>query len=79
MRYTLNLNSIESLRAAAEKGDANAQYRLGCSLINPSSKSACEEAKKWLVRAMEQGHENARLKCVEVQNILANLYRYGHG
>jgi TPR repeat protein len=66
--------AAETLRAAAEQGDANAQDNLGIMYSNGFGglpKDACESA-KWCRKAAEQAHAGAQIR-------LANKYRFGDG
>ena len=58
---------------AAERGDAEAQYRLGEMYLNGSRvRQSDKKAFKWYMRASEQGHSDA-------QSSLAFMYSMGWG
>lgn len=56
--------NIEDIRAAAEQGDAEAQFNLGwcywCNYINNGAAQDRLEASKWYRRAAEQGLDKAQ-------------------
>jgi anti-anti-sigma factor len=65
------LESAGSYRAAAEGGDAAAQYALGkCYELGKDTEQDFAQAIAWYRKASEQGH-------AEAQNALANAYAYG--
>ena len=52
--------AMESCRPAAERGDAEAQYKLGvCYSTDGNDRYSLKEALKWLILADEQGYEEA--------------------
>lgn len=54
-------------RAAAEKGDAEAQYNLGnCYFKGEEVSKNMKEAVKWLRKAAEQGHQYAKETLTEI-------------
>ena len=54
-------NMIEETKAKAEKGDAEAQYRLGCAYENGQGvKTNVVEAVKWFRKAAERNYANAQ-------------------
>ena len=64
---------FEEIKAKAEKGDAEAQYNLGQSYVNPDRVVRdTVEAVKWWRKAAEQGNAAA-------QNALAVCYAAGEG
>ncbi len=60
------------LRAAAEQGNAQAQYELGLRLANKTPSGSSEAATEWLRRAGEQGHPDALFR-------LGQAYASGNG
>lgn len=78
MEYTKwdNLNhkfNIGELRAAAESGDADAQYELGfCYMSGLGVEEDAAQAAAWYGKAAEQG--NAHAQCS-----LGNFYKEGYG
>jgi TPR repeat protein len=65
--------AVELFRAAAEQGDADAQWRLGSCYHNGQGVSKdYAEAIKWYIKAAEQGY-------VDVQSRLGYCYYYGQG
>ena len=62
---------MESYRSAAEQGDAEAQYNLGCCYAN-AVKPDYVKAAKWFTKAAKQGHIDAQLD-------LGNCYMQGKG
>src|SRR5581483_3698470 len=60
------------LRAAAEQGNAQAQYELGLRLANKTRSGSSEAATEWLRRAGEQGHPDALFR-------LGQAYASGNG
>ena len=52
---------------AAEKGDAEAQYRVGCYYLETQSFDLCDMAADYFRKAAEQGHENAKEKLKELE------------
>ncbi|MHC8509519.1 MAG: hypothetical protein ACYYKD_09015 [Rhodospirillales bacterium] len=52
--------AVKWYRAAAEQGDANAQYNLGLATKTATASQNCAEALKWLRRAAEQGQAHAQ-------------------
>ena len=52
-------------RAAAERGDAEAQYRLGQAYCCGKGYYSTAEALKWWCKATAQGHEQARRRLRE--------------
>ncbi len=68
MSAMLNKDEIDALRAAAERGDVEAQFKLGRHYGNPYwDWLDCEEALKWYRKAAMQGH-------VEAQYALGTAY-----
>ncbi|TVQ83260.1 MAG: sel1 repeat family protein, partial [Micavibrio sp.] len=67
-------SSIDNLRAAAEKGDVEAQFKLGFlySRDADSQSQDYEEAAKWYRKAAEQGHYGAQFS-------LGSFYAKGLG
>lgn len=68
------LSDRESMQAAAQAGDADAQFRLGrAALLDHSGgRESAEEAVRWLHKAAAQNHPGAMLQ-------LGKLYRSGIG
>ena len=65
--------SIQSLRAKAEQGDADAQYSLGVKYrIGRGVPESDVEAVKWFRRAAEQGH-------ISAQWSMGHMYDEGYG
>ena len=52
---------------AAEKGDAEAQYRVGCYYLETQSFDLSDMAADYFRKAAEQGHENAKEKLKELE------------
>ena len=52
---------------AAEKGDAEAQYRVGCYYLEPHASDLRDMAVDYLRKASEQGHEKAKEKLKELE------------
>jgi TPR repeat protein len=64
---------FKSLKALAEKGDVDAQYKLGMMCYNGDGvEQDFKEAFKWLKKAVDQGHARA-------QNSLGFMYDRGQG
>lgn len=64
---------FEEFKAKAEKGDAEAQFKLGgCYRVGVGVAKAAPEAVKWYRKAAEQGHAQA-------QNNLGTCYYTGNG
>ncbi len=66
--YARGAHSLDDYRVGAEAGIASAQYRLGMMVL----KSDEEAAAKWLLKAAEQGHQEARKEAAEL------FYRKGN-
>ena len=67
---TIHESTLQSL---AEEGDANAQWMMGQSFLNPGAPADdAAEAFRWFRRAADQGHPLA-------QRDLATLYELGRG
>ena len=65
--------TVRSYRAAAEKGDATAQFNLGCAYANGRGVAQDHgQALAWYHKAAAQGHSGA-------QNNLGWMYDSGHG
>ena len=64
------LEGLESMKALAEGGSADAAYEVGlvysegCLVFNDQ-----EEAKKWYRKAVELGHEGARAKLDAIEGV----------
>jgi uncharacterized protein len=65
-----DLPDVTLLRAQANGGDAEAQYRIG--MMNFGPQGDWHEAAYWLKKAAEQGHARAQLW-------LGTMYEWGHG
>src|SRR5262245_59017032 len=69
----LSKAQITQLRKAAEQGDAEAQYKLGCLYANGRGLPVDDcQAAKWYQKAAEQGNPDA-------QNNLGWMYETGRG
>lgn len=74
MNQPLDSEKITLLRESAERGDAIAQYKLGCYYVEGETikHSSLEEAIRWWRKAAEQG-------LVEAQEKIAHEYYIGYG
>ncbi|HUR45046.1 MAG TPA: tetratricopeptide repeat protein [Candidatus Saccharimonadales bacterium] len=63
---------IKALEPLAEKGNPDAQFKLGQALTSGGKSSDYEKAAKWLRMAADQGHAGAQIA-------LAELYEAGRG
>ena len=67
------MSSLTDIRKAAEQGDAEAQFNLGCMYDDGEDVPEDDtEAVKWYRKAAEQGHAGA-------QNNLGYMYEKGEG
>ncbi len=80
-RATCDTANIETCRKAAERGDPEAQYRLGlCFFVCRNGLlNDFLEASKWLEKAAHQGHDDAQRQLGIVQLSLGDLYFCGWG
>jgi uncharacterized protein len=69
----LDRDAIKQFRTSAEKGDAEAQYRLALMLLNGDRMAQnYEEALKWFDASAKQNHLGAQYN-------LGQIYRFGRG
>ncbi|MDR1485938.1 MAG: hypothetical protein LBT09_14095 [Planctomycetaceae bacterium] len=62
-------DSVESLKVEAEKGNAEAQFKLGvCYLDGEGVKKDYAEAVKWLRKVAEQGYAEAKEILQQIEN-----------